>query len=102
MKVIKIIIAESSPIISSGLSSFFNDMNQIAVASIVDNIDDLQDKIIMHSPDVLIINPMMLGCMLNTFVKQMTQNHPNINRVALVTSYVDKNILKNICKSKGL
>lgn len=95
MKVIKIIIAESSPIISSGLSSFFNDMNQIAVASIVDNIDDLQDKIIMHSPDVLIINPMMLGCMLNTFVKQMTQNHPNINRVALVTSYVDKNILKN-------
>lgn len=95
MKVIKIIIAESSPIISSGLSSFFNDMNQIAVASIVDNIDDLQDKIIMHSPDVLIINPMMLGCMLNTFVKQMTQNHPNVNRVALVTSYVDKNILKN-------
>ena len=95
MKVIKIIIAESSPIISSGLSSFFNDMNQITVASIVDNIDDLQDKIIMHNPDVLIINPMMLGCMLNTFVKQMTQNHPNINRVALVTSYVDKNILKN-------
>ena len=95
MKVMKILIAESSPIISAGLSSFFNDMNQIAVASIVDNIDDLQDKIIMHNPDVLIINPIMLGCMLNTFVKQMTQNHPNINRVALVTSYVDKNILKN-------
>lgn len=95
MKVTKILIAESSPIISAGLSSFFNDMNQIAVASIVDNIDDLQDKIIMHNPDVLIINPMILGCMLNTFVKQMTQNHPNINRVALVTSYVDKNILKN-------
>ena len=95
MKVTKILIAETSPIINSGLSSFFNDMNQIAVASIVDNIDDLQDKIIMHNPDVLIINPMMLGCMLNTFVKQMTQNHPNINRVALVTSYVDKNILKN-------
>ena len=95
MKVTKILIAETSPIISGGLSSFFNDMNQIAVASIVDNIDDLQDKIIMHNPDVLIINPMILGCMLNTFVKQMTQNHPNINRVALVTSYVDKNILKN-------
>ena len=54
MKVTKILIAETSPIISSGLSSFFNDMNQIAVASIVDNIDDLQDKIIMYNPDVLI------------------------------------------------
>ena len=95
MKVTKILIAETSPIISSGLSSFFNDMSQITVASIVDNIDDLQDRIIMHNPDVLVINPMMLGCMLNTFVKQMTQNHPNVNRVALVTSYVDKNILKN-------
>ena len=95
MKVIKIIIAESSPIISNGLSSFFNDMNQIAVASVVDNIEDLQDKIIVHSPDVLIINPMMLGYMFNAFVKQMTQNYPNINRVALITSYVDKNILKN-------
>ena len=95
MKVTKIIIAESSPIISNGLSSFFNDMNQIAVASVVDNIEDLQDKIIVHSPDVLIINPMMLGYMVNAFAKQMTQNYPNINRVALVTSYVDKNILKN-------
>ena len=95
MKVTKIIIAESSTIISNGLSSFFNDMNQIAVASVVDNIEDLQDKIIVHSPDVLIINPMMLGCMVNAFAKQMTQNYPNINRVALVTSYVDKNILKN-------
>lgn len=95
MKITKIIIAESSPIISNGLSSFFNDMNQIAVASVVDNIEDLHDKIIVHSPDVLIINPMMLGYMFNAFVKQMTQNYPNINRVALVTSYVDKNILKN-------
>ena len=95
MKIIKILIAESSPIISSGLSSFFNGMNQIVVASIVDNVEDMQDKIIIHNPDVLIINPMMLGYMVNAFVKQMTQNYPNINRVALVTSYVDKNILKN-------
>ena len=95
MKIIKILIAESSPIISSGLSSFFNGMNQIVVASIVDNVEDMQDKIIIHNPDVLIINPMMLGYMVNAFVKQMTQNYPNINRVALVASYVDKNILKN-------
>ena len=94
MKVIKIIIAESSPIISNGLSSFFNDMNQIAVASVVDNIEDLQDKIIVHNPDILIINPMMLGYTIGNFFKQMSQNYPNVNRVALITSYVDRNILK--------
>ena len=94
MKISKILIAETSPIISAGLTSFFEDMNQIMVASVVDNIEDLQDKIIVHNPDILIINPMMLGYTIGNFFKQMSQNYPNINRVALVTSYVDKNILK--------
>ena len=94
MKISKILIAETSPIISAGLTSFFEDMNQIMVVSVVDNIEDLQDKIIVHNPDVLIINPMMLGYTIGNFFRQMSQNYPNINRVALVTSYVDKNILK--------
>ena len=94
MKISKILIAETSPIISAGLTSFFEDMNHIMVASVVDNIEDLQDKIIVHNPDILIINPMMLGYTIGNFFKQMSQNYPNINRVALVTSYVDKNILK--------
>lgn len=95
MKMTKILIAEASPIISAGLSSYFNDMNQITVVSVVDNIDDLQDKIIVHNPDILIINPMMLGYMFNAFVRQMTQNYPDVSRVALVASYVDRNILKS-------
>ena len=94
MKISKILIAETSPIISAGLTSFFEDMNHIMVASVVDNIEDLQDKIIVHNPDILIINPMMLGYTIGNFFRQMSQNYPNINRVALVTSYVDKNILK--------
>ena len=71
MKITKIIIAESSPIISNGLTSFFNDLNQIAVTSVVDNVEDLQDKVIVHNPDVLIINPMMLGYMVNAFAKRV-------------------------------
>ena len=94
MKISNMLIADASPIISAGLTSFFEDMNQIMVASVVDNIEDLQDKIIVHNPDILIINPMMLGYTIGNFFKQMSQNYPNINRVALVTSYVDKNILK--------
>ena len=94
MKISKILIVETSPIISGGLISFFEDMNQITVVSVVDNIEDLQDKIIVHNPDILIINPMMLGYTIGNFFKQMSQNYPNVNRVALITSYVDRNILK--------
>ena len=94
MKNNKIIIVETSNIISSGLSSFFNDMNQMTVASVVDNVEDLQDKMIIHNPDILIINPMILGYNINGFFKNLNQNYPNINVIALVTTYLDKNILK--------
>lgn len=94
MKNGKILIVETSPLISGGLSYFFADMNQITVASVVDNVEDLQDKMIIHNPDILIINPMMLGYTINNFFKNLNQNYPNIISIALVTSYIDKNILK--------
>ena len=50
MKINKIVIAEPSPIVAAGLLRFFEDMNQIQVVSVVDNIDDLNDKMIVHNP----------------------------------------------------
>lgn len=94
MKNSKILIAETSPLISGGLSSFFSDMNQITVVSVIDNIEDLQDKMIVHNPDVLVINPMMLGYTIGNFFKRLSQDYPNLNCVAIVTSYIDKSVLK--------
>lgn len=96
MKNNKILIVETSPLISSGLSSFFEGMNQFTVSAVVDNIEDLQDKMVIHNPDILIINPIMIGYYaLNNFFKNLSQNYPNIICVGLVTSYLDKNILRN-------
>ena len=95
MKNNKILIVETSPLISSGLSSFFEGMNQFTVSAVVDNIEDLQDKMVIHNPDILIINPIMIGYYaLNNFFKNLSQNYPNIHCVALVTTYIDKNILR--------
>lgn len=96
MKNNKILIVETSPLISSGLSSFFEGMNQFTVSAVVDNIEDLQDKMVIHNPDILIINPIMIGYYaINNFFKNLSQNYPNIHCVALVTTYIDKNILRN-------
>lgn len=95
MKNNKILIVETSPLISSGLSSFFEGMNQFTVSAVVDNMEDLQDKMVIHNPDILIINPIMIGYYaINNFFKNLSQNYPNIHCVALVTTYIDKNILK--------
>ena len=94
MKINKIIIAEPSPIVSAGLLRFFEELNQIHVVSVVDNLDDLNDKMIIHNPDMLIVNPLMMGYTNNNLIKQITQAYPETICIALVTTFIDKNFLR--------
>ena len=93
MKVNKIIIIEPSPIVTAGLIDFFKDINQTRIVSTLENIDDISNKIIIHDPDILIINPLVLGYNSN-YIKQISQSYPNIIFIALVTSYIDRSILR--------
>ena len=90
----KIVIAEPSPIVAAGLLKFFEDLNQIHVVSVVDNLDDLNDKMIVHNPDMLIVNPLMMGYTNNNLIKQITQAYPETICIALVTTFIDKNFLR--------
>lgn len=94
MKINKIVIAEPSPIVAAGLLRFFEDLNQIQVVSVVDNIDDLNDKMIVHNPDMLIVNPIMLGYTNNNAFKQINHISPDCICIALVTTFVDKSLLR--------
>ena len=94
MKINKIVIAEPSPIVAAGLLKFFEEMNQIHVVSVVDNLDDLNDKMIIHNPDMLIVNPLMMGYTNNNLIKQITQTYPDTICIALVTTFIDKNFLR--------
>ena len=94
MKINKIVIAEPSPIVAAGLLRFFEDLNQIQVVSVVDNIDDLNEKMIVHNPDMLIVNPIMLGYTNNNAFKQINHISPDCICIALVTTYVDKSLLR--------
>lgn len=94
MNINKIVIAEPSPIVAAGLLRFFEDLNQIQVVSVVDNIDDLNDKMIVHNPDMLIVNPIMLGYTNNNAFKQINHISPDCICIALVTTYVDKSLLR--------
>ena len=94
MRINKIVIAEPSPIVAAGLLKFFEDLNQIHVVSVVDNLDDLNDKMIVHNPDMLIVNPLMMGYTNNNLIKQITQAYPETICIALVTTFIDKNFLR--------
>ncbi|MBO5811198.1 MAG: response regulator transcription factor [Bacteroidales bacterium] len=94
MKINKILIAEPSPIVSAGLFRFLEDSNQLQVVSVVDNVDDLNDKMIIYTPDILIVNPLMMGYTNNNIIRQINQNYPDTICIALVTTFIDKNLLK--------
>ena len=95
MKTNKLIIVEPSPIISAGLIRYLEDINQIQIVSVLDSAESLQEKIIVHNPDLLIINPLIIGYNNINLFRQFTQNNPNILCVALITTYIDRVFLKN-------
>ena len=90
----KIIIVEPSPIVSAGLASYFDDINQVSIVSQLDRIDRMEEKLAACNPDILIINPLLIAYDTNEHFLKICRDFSNVSPVALVTSYVDAGILK--------
>ena len=90
----KIIIVEPSPIVSAGLASYFDDINQVSIVSQLDRIDRMEEKLAAYNPDILIINPLLIAYDTNEHFLKICRDFSNVTPVALVTSYVDAGILK--------
>ena len=90
----KIIIVEPSPIVSAGLTSYFDDMKQVSIVSQLDRIDRMEEKLAAYNPDILIINPLLIAYDTNEHFLKICRDFSNVIPVALVTSYVDAGILK--------
>lgn len=90
----KIIIVEPSPIVSAGLASYFDDTKQISIVSQLDRIDRMEEKLAAYNPDVLIINPLLIAYDYNEHFLKICRDFSNVIPVALVSSYIDANILK--------
>lgn len=90
----KVIIVEPSPIISAGLASYFDDCKQISIISQLDRIDRMEEKLATYTPDILIINPLLIAYDTNEQFMKICRDFSNVIPVALVSSYVDASILK--------
>lgn len=90
----KIIIVEPSPMLSAGLAQYFDDIKQVSVVSQLDNLDRLEEKLASYNPEILIINPLLVSFDANETFQKLLRDFPNMAPVALVSSFIDKNILK--------
>jgi len=85
----RVIICEASEIIANGLAEIIDSMAQFDVVSRLDNPEHLSDHITTSDANLLIINPLLLGCHNREYLSQFSKEHPQITIVALVTAYLD-------------
>ena len=90
----KIIIVEPSPMLSAGLALYFDDIKQVSIVSQLDSLDRLEEKLVSYNPDILIINPLLIAYGTNEHFLKICRDFSNVIPIALVSSYVDANILK--------
>ena len=90
----KIMIVEHSSLIINGLLSFFEDSSNINVVAKLENIEHIESKISSLSPDILIINPIVLSLSERNILKQLAHLFPQMIFVAIHSSYIEQNVLR--------
>ena len=90
----RIIICETSEIITAGLTEIIRNMAGFDVVMRLDSPDRLSERILSSDANVLIINPILLGYSERSLPATLRKEHPNLSVVALLTTYVEESILK--------
>ena len=90
----RIIICETSEIITAGLTEIIRNMAGFDLVMRLDSPDRLSERILSSDANVLIINPILLGFSERSLPATLRKEHPNLSVVALLTTYVEESILK--------
>ncbi len=89
----KVLIAEPSQIIIEGLQSIVHDSNCLEVVSVIDDISMLEERVLAHRPDIIIINPGLLPY--SSQMPATIELPEGVFSVALVYQYFEQAYLRN-------
>ena len=90
----RVIICESSEIITTGLYEILQGMSGCDVVARLDNPEQLEEKILACDINLLIINPILLGHAERNLPMQLVKEYPQLSVIALVTTYIEPSLLK--------
>ena len=90
----KVLIVEPSVIVAEGLMKILRDHSQFEVLFPLYDLDNLKGRIITGSPDIMIINPMLVPQSQRQNFNSAVQDCPDIVIIALVYQYVEQNSLR--------
>lgn len=87
----KIVICDESDIIAAGIKSIAEGI-RLSVVAHVRNQEQLIEKIRQTDAQIVIINLSILGQFRRDFIQNINNEFPDIEIVALITSYIDKKV----------
>jgi len=90
----RIIILESSPLLVAGIRHMLYDNFSYDVLDSFDCTEKLLEKLGALKPDIILLNPILLGYAKRFMLKSLFQNYPDVLCLALVSSYIQPGILK--------
>ena len=94
MKTYKIVIAEPSVIIRTGLEKMILDLPDYEVVAQSGDLQSLSARLRIICPDVLIVNPQLFDFSKRKVIRSLFEDIPNTKIVALVSSYFDSQMLR--------
>lgn len=94
MKMHKIAMLDSSPIVIGGLSSMLKDLPEYELVLSSTDPHTMLSRIHMMNPEVLIVNPLILDYNKRMSVRTLFADMPHLKMVALVTGFVETQQLR--------
>ncbi len=91
---IKIVIADPSPMVQLGLAAMLHEIQDCEVVWKTNDMQALFARLHVLNPDVLIVNPVMLDYSRRMLVRTLFEDMPDMKVVALVSSFVETNHLR--------
>lgn len=88
---IKVVIADNSAIIRAGITTVLKRLpNYTFSTNEISNLETLQMFLRLHTPEILLINPLILS---NNTISAIKKEFPNIKTVAILSSFIDSKTL---------
>lgn len=88
---IKVVIADTSAIIRAGITTVLKRLPNFTFSiNEISNLDTLAMFVKLHTPDILLINPLITS---NTIASSLKKEFPEIKTVAILSSFIDTKTL---------
>lgn len=88
---IKVVIADNSAIIRAGITTVLKRLpNYTFSTNEISNLETLQMFLRLHTPEILLINPLILS---NNTISAIKKEFPKIKTVAILSSFIDSKTL---------